>query len=102
MGRRDPAWRSLQAFGGRVAPRAGGGSRGGRPCLARAVRYLSASQREGQAVPNRPKPRMPDLVGAIGLVLIVAVLAGAYYGFPWLMRVMSYQDCIASGRITGC
>ena len=46
--------------------------------------------------------RGPDLVGVIGLALIVAVLAGAYFGFPWLLRVISYQDCIASGRITGC
>ena len=53
-------------------------------------------------MPDRPKPRVPDLVGVIGLALIIAVLAGGYYGFPWLLRVMNYQDCIASGRITGC
>ena len=53
-------------------------------------------------MPDRPKPRLPDLVGVIGLALIIAVLAGGYYGFPWLLRAMNYQDCIASGRITGC
>ena len=53
-------------------------------------------------MPERQKRRGPDLVGIIGLALIVALLAGAYFGFPWLLGVMSYQDCIASGRITGC
>ena len=53
-------------------------------------------------MPDRQKRRGPDLVGVIGLAIIVGILAGAYFGFPWLMRSISYQDCIASGRITGC
>jgi hypothetical protein len=53
-------------------------------------------------VPDKQKRRGPDLVGIIGLALILGVLAGAYFLFPVLQRSMSYQDCIASGRITGC
>jgi hypothetical protein len=53
-------------------------------------------------VPDRQKRRGPDLVGVIGLVAILGVLAAAYLLFPALQRSMSYQDCIASGRITGC
>jgi hypothetical protein len=50
---------------------------------------------------NEPR-RRPDLVGLIGLAVILAVLGGAYLLFPWVQRTISYQDCIASGRITGC
>jgi hypothetical protein len=42
------------------------------------------------------------MVGIIGLALVLAVLAGGYFLFPWLLQAMSYQDCIASGRVTGC
>ncbi|NOG72025.1 hypothetical protein [Roseicella sp. DB1501] len=50
---------------------------------------------------NEPR-RRPDLIGLIGLAVILAVLGGAYLLFPWVQRTISYQDCIASGRITGC
>ncbi|WP_158291996.1 hypothetical protein [Paracraurococcus ruber] len=53
-------------------------------------------------MPDKPPRPRPDLVGPLGLLLILALLAGGYFGFPWLLRVFSYQDCIASGRITGC
>ena len=53
-------------------------------------------------MPDRQKRRGPDLVGIIGLTVILGVLAGGYFLFAVLMRSMSYQDCIASGRITGC
>lgn len=49
--------------------------------------------------PDRPKP---DLVGPLGLALILLLAIGAYVLFPRLQAVFSYQDCIASGRITGC
>lgn len=52
--------------------------------------------------PDTPPCRRPDPLGPLGLILILALLAGAYFVFPWLLRVISYQDCIASGRITGC
>ncbi|WP_157033519.1 hypothetical protein [Belnapia moabensis] len=44
----------------------------------------------------------PDLIGLIALLLIVGVLVGGYFLFPHIQSVMGYQDCIASGRITGC
>lgn len=72
------------------------------PVPARTVPLRDDPFGKGMHVPDRQKPRAPDLVGVIGLALIVALLAGAYFGFPWLLRVISYQDCIASGRITGC
>ncbi|MDO9707668.1 hypothetical protein [Paracraurococcus lichenis] len=53
------------------------------------------------ALSDKP-PRRHDLIGPIGLLLILAILAGGYFLFPWLLSVISYQDCIASGRITGC
>ncbi|WP_160299749.1 hypothetical protein [Belnapia sp. F-4-1] len=44
----------------------------------------------------------PDLIGLIALGVIVAVMVGGYFLFPALQAAMGYQDCIASGRITGC
>ncbi|MCB4820952.1 hypothetical protein [Roseicella aerolata] len=52
--------------------------------------------------PDKQPRRRPDLVGLLGLAIILAVLLAGYVLFPWLLRAMSYQDCIASGRITGC
>jgi len=52
-------------------------------------------------VPDQP-PRRPDLLALIGLAVAVAVMVGGYFLFPILQRAMSYQDCIASGHITGC
>ena len=43
-----------------------------------------------------------DYGGLIGLLVIVALLVGGYFLFPAVQRAMSYQDCIASGRVTGC
>jgi len=56
-------------------------------------------------VSDKKPRRRPDLIGILGLAVVLAVLAvlaGSYFLFPWLQRSMSYQDCIASGRITGC
>ncbi len=52
-------------------------------------------------MPDQP-PRRPDLLALIGLAVALAVMAGGYFVFPSLQRAMSYQDCIASGHITGC
>jgi hypothetical protein len=49
-----------------------------------------------------PKPARTDLIGLIALLLILAVLVGGYVLFPHVQSAMGYQDCIASGRITGC
>ncbi|MCO6417121.1 hypothetical protein JYK14_13250 [Siccirubricoccus sp. KC 17139] len=49
-----------------------------------------------------PPPPRRDLLPVIALIVILAVLGGGYLLFPALHRAMSYQDCIASGRITGC
>ena len=39
-------------------------------------------------VPDTQKRRGPDLVGVIGLAIIVGILAGAYFGSsPWLHAV---------------
>lgn len=48
-----------------------------------------------------PKPR-PDLLSLIALAVILLVLVGGYLVFPWLQQVVGTQDCLASGRITGC
>ncbi|WP_165943624.1 hypothetical protein [Roseicella aquatilis] len=53
-------------------------------------------------MPDKQPRRGPDMVGIIGLLAVLAVLFAAYLVFPWVQRQMSYQDCIASGRITGC
>lgn len=52
--------------------------------------------------PTLPKPARPDLIGLIALMLILGVLVGGYFLFPYVQAAMGYQDCIASGRITGC
>jgi len=48
------------------------------------------------------KPARPDLIGLIALLVILGVLVGGYFLFPYVQSAMGYQDCIASGRITGC
>ena len=53
-------------------------------------------------LPDKTPRRRPDLVAFVGLALVLAVMLGGYFLFPRLQRAMSYQDCIASGRITGC
>jgi hypothetical protein len=60
------------------------------------------SDNREQPRPDGPRRRGPDLIGIIGLALVLGVMLGGYYLFPWLLRAMRYQDCIASGRITGC
>lgn len=53
-------------------------------------------------MPDRPpRPRF-DPFPLIALAVVLAVLAGGYLIFPWMQRAVGYQDCIASGRITGC
>jgi hypothetical protein len=53
-------------------------------------------------MPDPSPRRRQDLLPMIGLAVVLAVLVAGYLLFPWLHRAMSYQDCIASGRITGC
>jgi len=53
-------------------------------------------------MPDKEPRRRPDLLPLIGLAVVLVVLGAGYLLFPWLHKVMSYQDCIASGRITGC
>ncbi|SDD84862.1 hypothetical protein SAMN04487779_101388 [Belnapia rosea] len=53
-------------------------------------------------MPLLPKPSRPDFLGFLALVAILAVMLGAYLVFPHLQAAMGYQDCIASGRVTGC
>ncbi|RAI58164.1 hypothetical protein DOO78_15655 [Roseicella frigidaeris] len=63
---------------------------------------VAALPRPEIRLPEKEPRRRPDLVGLIGLAVILAVLGGAYLLFPVVQRAISYQDCIASGRITGC
>ena len=53
-------------------------------------------------IPLVSKPARPDLIGLIALLAILGVLVGGYFLFPYVQSAMGYQDCIASGRITGC
>ncbi|MDB5374163.1 MAG: hypothetical protein JWP04_2805 [Belnapia sp.] len=53
-------------------------------------------------MPDRgPQPR-PDLLALVAMAIILLVLVGGYLIFPWLQQLVGYQDCVASGRITGC
>ena len=52
---------------------------------------------------TRPPPRSTaDLLALVAFAVVVAVLVGGYFLFPWMARTLGYADCIASGRITGC
>jgi hypothetical protein len=53
-------------------------------------------------MPDMPPRRRQELLPVIGLAVVLAVLVAGYLLFPRLHRALSYQDCIASGRITGC
>ena len=50
---------------------------------------------------NRPRAR-PDYLGMGLLAAVVLVIVALWWVFPWIQRIVSYQDCIATGRITGC
>lgn len=52
--------------------------------------------------PKPPPERGPAVAAAIAMAVVALVLVGGYLLFPSLHRAMSYQDCIASGRVTGC
>ena len=49
-------------------------------------------------MPGRPSNLVPILV-LLGAVLLGLLL---WWCFPALMGFVSRQDCLASGRITGC
>lgn len=55
-------------------------------------------------MPDNPPPSRSkgDLLALAAFALVLAVFAGGYFLFPWMLRTVSYSDCIASGRITGC
>jgi hypothetical protein len=60
------------------------------------------SDNGGLPVPGKNSRRRPDLLALIVLGVVLAVLVVGYFLFPYAQRVVWYQDCIASGRVTGC
>ena len=50
---------------------------------------------------ERPRAR-PDYLGMGLLAAVALVFLLIWWVFPWLHRIVSYGDCIGSGRITGC
>jgi hypothetical protein len=51
---------------------------------------------------ERDDRNRPDLLPWIIMAGLVAAGFALYHLFPVLWRAISYQDCIASGRVTGC
>jgi uncharacterized membrane protein len=52
---------------------------------------------------TEPPPRSTGgPLAFVAFAVVFVVLVGGYFLFPWMLRTMSYADCIASGRITGC
>ena len=51
--------------------------------------------------PDRPPPRSrrPDFAPLIILVILLGLIAAGFYVFPAFKGMMTYQDCVASGRI---
>jgi hypothetical protein len=51
---------------------------------------------------ERDDRNRPDVLPWIIMAVIAASGFGLYHLFPILWRAMVYQDCIATGRVTGC
>lgn len=49
-----------------------------------------------------PQPPKRDLLPFAAFAVVFALAVGGYFLFPWMQRTVSYSDCIASGRVTGC
>ena len=48
-----------------------------------------------------PQSRQSSLLPALVLALLVALMAGAWFGFPYFQAWMARNDCVATGR-TNC
>jgi hypothetical protein len=53
-------------------------------------------------MPEQGDRNRPDLLPWVIIAAILACGFGLYHLFPVLWRAVAYQDCIASGRVTGC
>jgi hypothetical protein len=51
-------------------------------------------------MPDDPTPPSSILPGLL-LALLIALMVGAWYGFPYLQSWMARNDCVATGR-TNC
>ncbi len=51
-------------------------------------------------MPDRQKRRGPDLVGIVGLAVILGVLAGAYFLFPVLQVSLGLRGTLLLTRLT--
>jgi hypothetical protein len=53
-------------------------------------------------VPEIRDESRSGLIALAAFLVVVAILLGGYFLFPAIQRIIGYQDCIASGHITGC
>jgi hypothetical protein len=51
-------------------------------------------------MPDDPTPQS-SILPALVLILLAALMAGGYWGFPYLQAWMAHNDCVATGR-TNC
>ena len=51
---------------------------------------------------TEPRRRPPDLLPLLVLGSVAGLLLVGYKLFPLIQHAVWYQQCIASGRITGC
>ncbi len=53
-------------------------------------------------MPDQDGRWRPDLLPWIIVAALAALGFGLWHLFPVVQRAVLYQDCIASGRVTGC
>ncbi len=50
---------------------------------------------------ERPPGKLPDFTPFIVLAVLLGLMAGGLYAFPYVKAMVNYQDCVGSGR-TDC
>ena len=49
-------------------------------------------------MPDDPRP-YSSFLPAVALVLLIAVMLGSWWGFPYFQAWMNRNDCVATGRV---